>query len=130
MYYFDVKLNDSFDNTVKRVTEALQQQKFGILNEINVDAVLKNKLEINIPRYRILHACNPAFAHRLISIDPAVGVLLPCNVLVREESESTTTVVFMDPVTVFGLTQNQEVIRIIEEAKTLLMCVREQLATS
>ena len=130
MYYFDVKLNDNFDNTVKRVTEALQQQKFGILNEINIDAVLKNKLEISIPRYRILHACNPAFAHRLISLDSAVGVLLPCNVLVREEPDSTTTVVFMDPVTVFGLTQNQEVIRIIEEAKTLLMRVRDHLTTS
>lgn len=129
MYYFDVKLNDNFDNAVKRVTEALQQQKFGILNEINVDAVLKSKLEINIPRYRILHACNPAFAHRLISLDPAVGVLLPCNVLVREEADSTTTVVFMDPTPVFGLTQNQEVIRIIEEAKTLLMRVRDHLAS-
>ena len=129
MYHFDIKLNDNFDNAVKRVTAALQQQKFGILNEIPIDTVLKNKLDLNIPRYRILHACNPAFAHRLISLDLAVGVLLPCNVLVREESDSTTTVVFMDPVTVFGLTQNQAVIQVIEEAKTLLMRVRDSLAT-
>jgi len=104
MYYFSVKLKDDFDTAIKRVTEALQKEKLGILNEINVDAVLKKKLDVDMPHYRILHACGPSFANRLISQEPDIGVLLPCNVLVREESDGTTTVVFMDTATVFGLT--------------------------
>ncbi len=127
MYHFSVKLNDNFDAAVKRVTEALQKEKFGILNEINVDTVLKNKLNVDMPHYRVLNACSPSFAHRLVSQAPDIGALLPCNVLVREETDGTTTVVFMDPVTVFGLEQNPDVTQIAEEAKVPLMRVRDAL---
>ena len=128
MYSFSISLKDNFDTAIKRVTEALQQEKFGILNEINVDTVLKNKLNVDIPHYRILHACNPAMGHRLISKEPDIGALLPCNVVVREENDGTTTVVFMDPVATFKLTNNPEVITIAEEAKAMLMRVQEKLA--
>ncbi len=127
MYNFSIKLNDSFDIAIKRVTEALQEEKLGILNEIDVDSVLKKKLDIDMPHYRILHACGPSYANRLISHEPDIGVLLPCNVLVREESDGTTSVVFLDPATVFGLTQNPEITPIAEEAKAQLMRVRDAL---
>ena len=130
MYCFSVKLNDNFDNAIKRVTEALQQEKFGILNEISVSTVLKNKLNIDIPHYRILHACNPSFANRMISKEANAGCLLPCNVVVREEGEGSIMVAFMDPVTVFGLTNNPETLVIAEEAKQGLMKVRDTLASS
>ncbi|MEK8021877.1 MAG: DUF302 domain-containing protein, partial [Candidatus Parabeggiatoa sp.] len=122
-----VKLNDNFETAIQRVTEALQKEKLGILNEINVDAVLKKKLDVEIPHYRILHVCGPSFAHRLINQEPDIGVLLPCNVLVREETDGTTTVVFMDTATVFGLTQNAEVTQIAEETKAALMRVCDAL---
>lgn len=128
MYSFSITLKDNFDTAIKRVTEALQQEKFGILNEINVDTVLKNKLNVDIPHYRILYACNPAMAHRLVGKEPDIGALLPCNVVVREESDGTTSVVFMDPVATFKLTNNPEVIAIAEEAKAMLMRVKEKLA--
>jgi len=130
MYSFSVKLNDDFDTAVERVTKALQNEKLGILNEINVDAVLKNKLNIDMPHYKILHACGPSLANRLINEEPDIGVLLPCNVLVRAETDGTTTVVFLDTVTAFGLTQNDEVGKIAEEAKGLLMRVRDALGAN
>jgi len=128
MYNFNITLQDRFEHVIQRVTEALQQEKFGILNEIAVDTVLKNKLGIEIPRYRILHACNPSFAHRMVSNEPNSGCLLPCNVLVREEDEKTTSVAFMDPVTVFGLTQNPAALAIAEEAKAGLLRAFNTLA--
>ncbi|MDM8558772.1 DUF302 domain-containing protein [Candidatus Parabeggiatoa sp. HSG14] len=127
MYHFSITLNDDFDVAVKRVTEALQNEKFGILNEINVDAVLKKKLDLDMPRYRILHACGPSFANRLINEDANIGVLLPCNVLVREETDGKITVAFLDPNTVFGLTENPKIIEIAEEAKELLIRVCDAL---
>ncbi len=127
MYSFSVKLNDNFETAIQRVTEALQKEKLGILNEINVDAVFKKKLDVEIPHYRILHACGPSFAHRLINQEPDIGVLLPCNVLVREETDGTTTVVFMDTAAVFGLTQNAEITPIAEETNAVLMRVCDAL---
>lgn len=127
---FKIKLNDDFDTAVTRVSKALQQEKFGILNEIHVDAVLKNKLDVDMPRYRILSACSPSIAHRLIKEHADIGALFPCNVLVRDEGDGTTSVIFMDPAKVFGLTGNPEVMRIGEEAKTQMMRVRNALESS
>jgi uncharacterized protein (DUF302 family) len=128
MYNFSITLNDDFDVAVKRVTEALQNEKFGILNEINIDAVLKKKLDLDMRRYRILHACSPSFANRLINEESNIGVLLPCNVLVREEADGKVTVVFLDPSAIFGLTENPKITQIAEEAKELLMRVSKALA--
>jgi uncharacterized protein (DUF302 family) len=126
---FNITLKEDFETAIKLVTEALKQNKFGILNEIHVDTVLKNKLDIIMPRYRILSACNAPLAHRLISQHADIGALFPCNVLVREETDGTTSVIFMDPVKVFGLTNNPDVIEIAEEARTEMMRVRDALAS-
>ena len=87
-----------FDAAVARVMATLRQEGFGVLSDIDVQATLKGKLGIDMPRYRILGACNPAFAHQALQMENRLGVLLPCNVVVREQAPGMTEVVAIDPV--------------------------------
>ena len=108
-YGFGKKVDLGFDTAIERVTEELAKEGFGILTVIDVQATLKMKLEKDIRPYRILGACNPVLADQAIAAIPEIGLLLPCNVLVREDEEDQVHVSFMDPAAVLGMVDDPRV---------------------
>lgn len=130
-YGFQCELKDTdFAKGVTRVTEALKVEGFGILTEIDVQDTMKTKLGVDGPPYRILGACNPPLAHRALSAEPDIGLLLPCNVIVREEASGHLVVAFMDPVAVLQMTSNAEVASVAHEVRARLERVRSALVAS
>ena len=116
-----------FDEAITMVTEELGKEGFGVLTEIDVAATLKKKLDKDMRPYRILGACNPALAHQAISAVPEIGLLLPCNVLVREEENGQVHVSFMDPESVMALVDQPGVVPLAAEVKGKLQRVLEAL---
>lgn len=127
MYGFTVNVDSSFDDAVAKVTEELQKEGFGVLTEIDVKATLKKKLDIDKRPYKILGACNPVLANQALDAEPDIGLLLPCNVIVRENEDGSVTVGFMDPSAVLGLVQRDELKALGEEVLSRLQRVRDAL---
>jgi uncharacterized protein (DUF302 family) len=109
-YGYTKSLGDTdFDSALERVTAALKEEGFGVLTEIDVKKTLKAKIDVDFRRYMILGACNPVLAHQAITAVPDIGLLLPCNVLVRQEEDGRVRVDFMDPLAVLGLVDDARV---------------------
>jgi uncharacterized protein (DUF302 family) len=118
-YSFGRSVNVRFEDAIQRVTEALQAEGFGVLTDIDVQATFKKKLDVDVPPYRILGACNPPFAHRAISAEPEIGALLPCNVVVRAAG-GEVRVEMMDPEAVLGLVAHPDVRSMASEVRARL----------
>ena len=127
MYGFSIKLHDSFKKIVDCVTEDLKKEGFGILTVIDVQKTLKEYLGIEKRPYLILGACNPELAHKALETDPNIGLLLPCNVVVREETDNNVIVSFMDPFIISTLAKNLEITKIANEVRKRLERVRKCL---
>jgi len=124
---FGKVVDASFDDAIDKVTAELEKEGFGVLSDIDVAAKMKAKLDKDMPRYRILGACNPALAYQAISAVEDIGLLLPCNVLVREDSDDKVHVDFMDPESVLSLVKNPGVAPLATDVKSRLQRVLERL---
>jgi len=126
-YYISKTVNGPFDTVVAEVTARLKEQGFGVLTEIDVQSTLKAKIGVDMAKYRILGACNPRFAHGALQIEDKLGVLLPCNVIVRETSDRKVEVASVDPVAAMERTDNPALRSTAEEVRRLLTKVVSQL---
>jgi uncharacterized protein (DUF302 family) len=126
-YGFGKTVDLGFDAAVERVTAELAKEGFGILTEIDVKATLKKKLDADVRPYRILGACNPPFAKRALEAEPAVGLLLPCNVTVREDEAGQIHVDFMDPGVMSQMTANPDLAKVAGEVREKLQRVMNAL---
>jgi uncharacterized protein (DUF302 family) len=129
MYEFNIELKLPFPEALDKVKAALMAEQLGIVSDVDVQAIFKNKLDKAVPAYHIYGACNPKLAERVISAEPNAGVLLPCNFILRETPAGSVVVSFMDPVVVLGMTETAEPKAVAEEAKRMLERVVENLRT-
>jgi uncharacterized protein (DUF302 family) len=119
-YTFGKTVTTGYEETLTRATAALAAEGFGVLTEIDVRATLKKKLGRDVPPYKILGACNPEFAHRAIELEPQIGALLPCNVVVRVDAGGRTRVEIMDPDAVLQLVGRPEIAAVAREVRQRL----------
>jgi len=126
-YGFGKTLAGSFERAITRVTEALKAEGFGVLTDIDVAATMKGKLGIDMPPYRILGACNPALAHSALMAEPSIGLLLPCNVVVRQDGTGHVQVEILDPESLMKLVNKAEVDELAREVRRRLERVLKAL---
>ncbi len=105
-YYISKSLKQPFDQAVKKVIAALKKEEFGVLTEVDVRDVFKKKLDIDFPKYKILGACNPRFAHKALLQEDKIGTMLPCNVIVREQIDSSVDVAAVNPLASMAAVEN------------------------
>lgn len=129
-YYIAKTVSGRFDDVLGTVIERLKAEGFGVLTDIDVQATLKNKIGAEMPKYRILGACNPSFAHEALKAENKLGVLLPCNVIVREESEGRVEVASVDPVVAMERTKNRALASTATEVRRRLANVVEGLPSA
>ncbi|RDH84174.1 MAG: hypothetical protein DIZ78_13125 [endosymbiont of Escarpia spicata] len=130
MYSFSTRLTGKINEIETKLIDALKEEGFGILTEIDVQATLKKKLGLEKRPYKILGACNPTLANQAIDAEPDIGLLLPCNVVIREEEDGTIAVAFMDPEAVLNLVDRDDVADLAKEVRSRLLRVREVVGGS
>ncbi|NIM34608.1 MAG: DUF302 domain-containing protein [Hydrotalea flava] len=126
-YYFSAIVNDSFSNTIQRVTDALKAEGFGVLTEIDMKATLKKKLDVEIAPYTILGACNPPFAYQALQAEDKIGTMLPCNVIVQEKGSGKVEVAAVDPAASMQAIQNPELEKIAAAVRDKMQKVIQHL---
>ncbi len=125
MYSFSTQLTDiTFNDAEQRVIAALKKENFGIITEIDIQATFKKKLDINQRPYKILGACNPGLANQALNIESDIGLLLPCNVVIREEQSGIITIAFMDPSAVLTLVDKEDIAILANQVKEKLLRVQ------
>lgn len=126
-YYFTTAVSMGFDEAVEAVTEELKNEGFGVLTDIDVQATLKKKLDVDFRRYRILGACNPSFAHKALQLESHIGTMLPCNVIVQERHDGRTEVSAINPLETMKAIANPELEEIAQEVAQSLIRIIERL---
>lgn len=127
MYEFNTTLDLPYAAAFEKVKDVLMSEHLGIVSDVDVQAIFKNKMDKDIAPYHILGACNPKLADRVISAEPNAGTLLPCNFVLRETEDGKTVVSFMDPAAVLALTATDEPKQVGNEAKAMLERVLSKL---
>lgn len=127
-YTFSKKVEYSYDEAIVKVTEELKKEGFGILTEIDVKETLKKKLDVDFRKYKILGACNPPYAYKALQAEDKIGTMLPCNVIVIEQSENKTEVAAVDPVSSMQAVDNVNLSSIAQEIRTKLKKAVDSLA--
>ena len=127
MYGQFIQVSGPFAAALDKVTAALKQEGFGVLSDIDMQKAMKEKLGVDMPAYRILGACNPPLAHKAVQAEPEIGLLLPCNVTVRELPDGKVGVGFLDPQMMVQLTSNPAINSVADEATARLTRAREAL---
>ena len=126
-YYFNKTVGMSFEDTIAKVTEELKKEGFGVLTEIDVQATLKKKLDVDFRPYRILGACNPPFAHKALTAESHIGIYLPCNVIVQDAGDGKTEVAAVDPLVAMSRVENAELEPVAKEVQEKLKRVIENI---
>ncbi len=126
-YCNNKKVNTSFDETITKVTDELKKEGFGVLTEIDVKETLKNKLNVDFRKYRILGACNPPFAYKALQLEENIGVMLPCNVIVQEKEDGTVQVSAINPMESMQTVDNPKLNDVAFEVSTRLQKVLNNL---
>jgi uncharacterized protein (DUF302 family) len=128
MYGFTTTLSGiGFDQALENTVEALKTEGFGVLSEIDIQGAMKTKVGVDMPRYRILGACNPPLAHQALQTEPDIGLLLPCNVIVREAEDGRVVVGFLNPQVMVELVDKPGMKAVSDEAEERLRRVCESL---
>jgi uncharacterized protein (DUF302 family) len=126
-YYFNKTVDLSFEDAIAKVTEELKKEGFGILTEIDVQATLKKKLDVDFRPYKIMGACNPPFAHKALSAESHIGIYLPCNVIVQDVGDGKTEVAAVDPLVAMSRVENPALEPVAKEIQAKLQRVIENL---
>ncbi len=126
-YYFSTVTDLNYEDAIAKTTEELKKEGFGVLTEIDVKTTLKNKIDVDFPKYIILGACNPQFAHKALLAEEHIGSMLPCNVVVRENNAGQTEVFAVDPVASMSAVENADLASLAQQVQQKLKAVIENI---
>ena len=126
-YYFNKIVNLTFNEAIEKTIEELKKEGFGVLTEIDVQAAMKKKLDVDFRKYRILGACNPQFAYKALLAEDKIGTMLPCNVIVQEKEDGKIEIAAIDPISSMQAIKNENLGEIAQKVQSKLKQVIENI---